>query len=370
LTTNFVQGQVIVEGVPIGPPIGPGMPVLTPMSSLTNAGILPLADAPPVQNLSLSQTQRSAVLRYTGDPTSHLHFAVAAYYSDGSSFGTSFDPRAGLTWTPTGNTAVRFSAGTTYQTPQLSELVVPPPSERVPIGGVIFIGNANLKPDFATDYDLGAEQIFGGHGHALKLSGDLYQTNLRSPAAQLEVDPIPHCQTKRKPVPCPISMPVNAGNAIYRGIDLHADQQLGGDAHVIAGWDVDSSYLTVIPDSIQDGTLVAGEQTLGQPLHKAYVAVENEPANGLAYGARLNYEGYYNELNRSPYATLDAHVAYRRAGLEYGLYGTNLTNVYADPFTVVGGGVLYGTVPGNPLITPNAFVLQGAQVNFVLTRAF
>ena len=370
LTTNFVQGQVIVDGVPIGPPIGPGIPGLTPMAGPTNAGLLPLADGPPIQNLALSQTQRSAVLRYTGDPSSYWHFAVAAYYSNDSTFGTSFDPRAGLTWTPTGNTAVRFSIGTTYQTPQLSELVVPPPSERVPIGGIVFVGNPNLKPDFATDYDLGAEQIFGGHGHALKLSGDLYQTNLRSPAAQLEVDPIPHCDTKRKPVPCPISMPVNAGNGIYRGIDLHAEQQLGGNAHVLAGWDVDSSYLTVIPDSIQDGTLVVGEQTLGQPLHKAYLAVENEPANGLAYGARLNYEGFYNELNRSPYATLDAHVAYRNAGFEYGLYGTNLTNVYADPFTVVGGGVLYGTVPGNPMITPNAFVLQGAQVNFVLTRAF
>ena len=104
-----------------------------------------------------------------------------------------------------------------------------------------------------------------------------------------------------------------------------------------------------------------GEQTLGQPLHKAYVAFEQSPPAGLAYGARLNWEGFYNELNRSPYATLDAHVSYRNHGFEYGLYGTNLTNVYANPFTVVGGGVLYGTLPGEPMITPNAFVLQGAR---------
>ena len=44
-------------------------------------------------------------------------------------------------WTPTGNTAVRASVGTTFQTPQLSELVVPPPDERVPVGGIVFIGN-------------------------------------------------------------------------------------------------------------------------------------------------------------------------------------------------------------------------------------
>jgi hypothetical protein len=125
----------------------------------------------------------------------------------------------------------------------------------------------------------------------------------------------------------------------------------------------------VIPASIQDGTLVAGEQSLGQPLHKAYLAVEQEPPAGLTYGASLNYEGTYNELNRSPFATLDAHLAYRRGGYEYGLYGTNLTNVYSNPFTIVGGGVLYGAVPGQPMIPTNAYVLQGAAVTFVVTRS-
>ncbi len=371
LTTNYVQGQATAEGVPIGPPIGAGPPIPIGTANVGHPLFAPAAAAaPPVQTLGLSQTQRSAVLRYTGDPTSHIHFAVAAYFSNDSTFGTSFDPRAGFVWTPTGSTAVRASVGTTYQTPQLSELVVPPPDARVPIGGIVFIGNPDLQPDHATDYDVGAEQIFGDHGHALRLSGDLYQTNLRAPSSQLNVEPIPHCQTPRKPVACPLSYPVNAGNGIYRGIDIHADQQLAANMHVLAGWNVDSSYLTVIPESIQDGTLVAGEQSLGQPLHKAYLAFEQEPSNGLAYGARLNYEGYYNELNRTPYATLDAHVAYRHAGFEYGLYGTNLTNVYSDPFTIVGGGVPYGTLPGNPVINPDAYVLQGAQVIFVLTRAF
>ncbi len=110
--------------------------------------------------------------------------------------------------------------------------------------------------------------------------------------------------------------------------------------HLRAGWDVDSSFLTVIPPSIQDGTLVAGQQ-IARPAAAQGVSRDRPQRRrtGLAYGARLNYEGGYNELNRSPYATLDAHVAYRHAGYEYGLYGTNLTNVYANPFTIVGGGV-------------------------------
>ncbi len=361
LTTNYVEGQVTAQAKSTGP-------IFPSAGMLPNGLGAPGAQAPPVQTLPLSQTQRSAVLRYTGDLTSQVHLALAAYYSDYSTFGSSFDPRAGIVWTPTSNTAVRGSVGTTFQTPQLSELVVPPPADQVPVGGIIYVGNPNLRPDRATDFDLGGEQIFGSRRHPLHLSADLYQTNLRSPSSQLNVTPIPNCQTRRNPTPCPVSYPVNAGNGIYRGIDVHADQQLGADFHVRAGWDVDSSFLTVIPASIQDGTLVPGEQSLGQPLHKAYLSVDQEAPQGLAYGARLNYEGTYNELNRSPFATLDAHVSYRRAGYEYGLYGTNLTNVYSNPFTIVGGGVPYGTLPGQPVILPNAYVLQGAGVNFVVAR--
>ncbi|MBV8530271.1 MAG: TonB-dependent receptor, partial [Candidatus Eremiobacteraeota bacterium] len=360
LATNYIQGQVVAGAQPVGPPIGP--------DAVSVDALGPRAQAPPVQNFTLGQTQRSAVLRYNGDPTSQIHYSVAAYDSDFSTFGRSFDPRAGFVWTPTQNTAVRASVGTTFQTPQLSELVVPPPADRVPVGGVIYIGNPNLQPDHATDYDVGMEQIFGNSHRPLHLSIDLYQTNLRSPSSQLQPVPIPDCQTKRNPVPCPLSYPVNAGNGSYRGIDVHADQQLARDLHLRAGWSVDSSFLTVIPVSIQDGTLAAGEQTLGQPLHKAYVAIGEEPVEGLRYGAELDYEGWYNELNRSPYAALNAHVAYRHAGYEYGVYGTNLTNVYANPFTVIGGGFIYGAIAGQPVIPTDAYALQGAAVNFVVTR--
>jgi len=362
LTTNYVQGQVIAQTQPIGQPIS------NAGSSVSTAVAPEDQPQPPVQTVPLSQTQRYAVLRYNGDPTSHIHYSVAAYDSDFSTFGSSFDPRAGFVWTPTGATAVRASVGTTFQAPQLSELLVPPPSERVPVGGVVYIGNPNLQPDHATDFDIGMEHIFGKR-RPLHFVTDFYQTNLRAPSSQTNPIPIPGCQTKRKPIPCPISMPVNAGNGVYRGVDVHADEQLATDFHIRAGWDVDSSFLTVIPVSIQDGTLAAGEQSLGQPLHKAYLAVEQEPPVGLGYGAELDYEGWYNELNRSPYAVLNAHIAYHRAGWEYGLYGTNLTNVYSDPFTVVGGGFVYGGTPGQPVIPTDAYILQGAQVNFVLTRS-
>jgi outer membrane receptor protein involved in Fe transport len=363
LTTNYVQGQVIAQARQIGSGFGPNG------NQVSDNVLMPDDEAPPIQTFPISQTQRSAVLRYNGDPSSHIHYSIAAYDSDFSTFGSSFDPRAGFVWTPTGNTAVRASVGTTFQSPQLSELIVPPPADRVPIGGVVYVGNPNLQPDHATDYDLGMEQILGKSNRPLHLSMDLYQTNLRTPSSQTNPVPIPNCQTMKNPTPCPISMPVNAGNGVYRGAEIRADQQLGPYLHLRAGWNVASSFLTEVPPYIQDGTLATGEQSLGQPLHKAYISLEEEPRIGLAYGVDLDYEGWYNELNRSPYATLDAHVAYRRGGYEFGLYGTNLTNVYANPFTVIGGGFVYGGIPGAPVIPTDAYTLQGAQVLFVVTKA-
>lgn len=368
LTTNYVQGQVVAEAQPPGNTFGQGGEVSADALALPSSLALPNDKAPPLQTLGLSQTQRYAVLRYNGDPTSHIHYSVAAYDSWFSTWGHSFDPRAGIVWTPTGNTAVRASVGTTFQTPQLSELVVPPPADRVPVGGVIYTGNPDLQPDRATDYDLGMEQIVSIAHHPLHLGMDLYQTNLRAPSSELNVIPIPNCETRRNPTPCPIAIPVNAGNGTYRGLDVHGDQELARDLHLRAGWDVDSSFLTVVPPSIQDGTLATGEQSLGQPLHKAYVALEKDPPLGLQYGAELDYEGWYNELNRSPYATLNAHIAYVHSGYQYGLYGTNLTNVYANPFTVIGGGMVYGGIPGAPVIPTDAYILQGAQLLFVVTR--
>jgi hypothetical protein len=72
-----------------------------------------------------------------------------------------------------------------------------------------------------------------------------------------------------------------------------------------------------------------GEQSLSVPLHKLLVSFDHQPVGeGFAYDAGLQYEGDYNELNLSPYATLRAGVTYHTRHFDIGLYGTNLTNVY------------------------------------------
>lgn len=341
MSTQYVPGAVSADVIGIGLP-----------STAKQQGPL---------DIPLAQTQRYIVARYDGNPSTFFHYSLAAYDSTFSTFGHHTDPRAGVVWTPTSRTSVRASVGTTFQVPQLSSLFVPPVPPP-PSGGVISIGNPNLKPDFATEYDLGAEQIFGQDGSQLHLSADVYRTNIRAAINILAVTPQPGCKKH-----CPIVMPINAGDQVYRGIDLHAEQQLGKQYRLRFGWSLDSSYFSKVPANVQDGTIVVGEQTLGEPLHKAYLGIERDVQRGWVYGADLDWEGTYNELNRSPYATLDAHVAYRTNRFEIGAYGTNLTNVYANPFTVIGGGVLYGSLPGTPTIPTDAYVLQGAKVVFVVT---
>ena len=354
LTTDYVQGQVIAELRHFG---------------FVTANDDSVGSAPP-NSIVTSQSQRSAVLRYEGEATPQLHYSLAGYWSNFSTFGSSFDPRAGVVWTPTSKTAVRASVGTTFQTPTLSELVDLPATDRVPVGGIIYIGNPSLQPDRATEYDLGMEQILGSRGGQLDLSGDLYQSNLREPSSQLNVTPIPNCQTKKNPLPCPLSYPVNAGTGVYRGFELRATQQLGNAFRLRTGWSVNSSYLTSVPPQVQDGTLVTGQQSLGQPLQEGYLGFDREVTRGIVYGAQLDYAGRYNALNRAPYATLDAHLAYRTSGgFEFGLYGTNVTNANSGPFTIVGGGIAYGALPGQPTTPTNAYILQGSKVVFVVTKS-
>jgi outer membrane receptor protein involved in Fe transport len=352
LDTQYVAGIAIDEAIP-----APGAALMGAQDKASSG----------IYQIPLSQTQRTAALRYTLDPNEYLHFAAAAYLSDFSTFGSSFDPRIGFTWTPTGNTSIRASVGTTFQAAQLTELIVLPQLPP-PIDGVISVGNPNLRPDYATLYDIGGEQIFGSRGYQTHVSLDLYRTNLRSPSAELAVTPIPGCGRKHRPA-CPIAMPINAGNGVYTGANVAIEQQLGSRFKIRVGWDVDSSYLTVIPPDQQDGTLLAGQQSLGQPLHKAYFGFEGTTARGLSYGANLAYQGTYNELNRPPYATLDAHIAYATKQFQVGVYGTNLTNVYANPFTVLGGGVPYGVPAGGDMIPTPAYVMQGTKIVLVLTKS-
>ncbi len=322
---------------------------------------------------TLAQTQRSAGLRYTLDPTSKLHYSAAAYYSDYSTFGHSIDPRAGFVWTPTADTAARISVGTSFESPQLLSLVVPPPSTLyTPTNGYVTIGNPNLTAERATEYDAGYEHLFRVPGHALHLGLDLFRTNLRNGIAAY-LSPTP-CAANAPPTALKyttcLSYPINVARGVYEGLELHGDLALAPETTLHASYGINSVYSQSAPPA---DDVVPGQQNLGVPLHKIGLSIERDP-RGMGVGAYVGllYEGSYNELNIAPFATLRAGVTWHLKNFDVGLNGTNLTNAGDFKLTRVGGGVPYGALPiaaggTGGSVTTNAIPLQGTQ--FILSIA-
>ncbi len=75
------KSQVIAEAQPIGGPI-PLQGETVSTDALSPEDRRP----PPVQTERFRRRERYAVLRYNGDPTSHIHYSLAAYDSNFSSF--------------------------------------------------------------------------------------------------------------------------------------------------------------------------------------------------------------------------------------------------------------------------------------------
>jgi len=320
----------------------------------------------------LAQTQRAAVLRYIYDPTAKLHLTAAAYYSDYSIFGHEIDPRFGFVYDPDSRSALRFSVGTTYQAPQLPELYVPAVLPAA-VDGIISTGNPNLQPDHATEYDLGASHLLETGPHQSDVSVDVYRVNLRAPASTYQPagTPDPNCgavSAGGDGTPCLISYAVNAGDGVYQGIEIAGERRLAPYLNVRAGYAVRSAFLTSIPPSIQDGTLVLNEQDLGLPLQKATLAFTAAPPRGLTFRTELVYEGNYNELNQPPFATLAAAIGYRWQNVELVVSGTNLTDIYDQHFTATNGGVPYGIIGAAQ--PTNSYALQGATINVSVAQRF
>ena len=320
----------------------------------------------PPSSVDLGQTERSAAVRYARDASARWHYAVAVYYSDFSSFGTSLDPRIGVVFTPSAFTAVRASVGSTFQSPQLPELYVPlvlPPRDPQ---GFFDIGNPGLRADRATNYDLGLERIVPGAAQT-RLDIDVYQSDVRDPAQRF----IPAADCLAQPPP-PVkaceSFPINVGGAVYRGIEARMARAVGRLTRLVASYVVNSAYPTSVSPRFQNGSIVAGEQFAGVPLQSASLGVERATGGAFAYEASMHYEGRYNELNRPPFATVRAGVTWSRGHLEAGLYGTNVTDVYDDRFTLAQGGVPYGGA-GGPIAT-DALSLQGRALTLVITTRY
>ena len=326
----------------------------------------PLATAPELGVVYLGQTQRSLGLKYAAEPTSKLHYSFAVYASDYSTFGRSLDPRFGFVWSPTADTAARFSVGTSFESPQLPGFIVPPVLPG-PVDGYIHIGNPNLTAERATAYDLGVQHAFHLPERTVNVSLDLYRTNVRNgetlytPATQC----LPGVDYGNTP-PC-ISFPVNVANEVYQGLELRAETRLARTTSVRASYDIDSVYVASAAASGAPN-IVPFQQIQGVPLHKYALDFEHDPTVGVSYYAGLLVEGAYNETNLGPYAQLRAGATWHLRGFDLGISGTNLTDVYAFKFQRLGAGVPYGSVAGLAPVQTNAIPLAPTQITIGISH--
>ncbi len=355
LATNVTDHAVGVRPLGIARSFGPH----------TSAAVTTTDEATSTTVSGLAQRQDSLAVRLSYEPTSLVHYTVAAYQSAFSTFGHSFDPRVGVAYTPSTRTSIHASAGTTFQAPQLTALYVPSTLPAPDANGHVNIGNPHLRADHATEYGLGFEQMLGGRAHTTRLSADVYRTNLRTPAQRLV--PTATCVAGAPSLAC-ASYPINSGNAVYTGAEFRLERKFDATSTLRLGYGIDSTYALSAPEDVQNGSIVPHEQFLGVPLHKATFAFEHRPMSGIAYDASVLYEGRYNELDRAAFATLRASVGLPLAGFDVVVTGSNLTNVYADRFTRAAAGVVYGGIDA-PIAT-DAFTLQGRAITVSVARHF
>jgi outer membrane cobalamin receptor len=371
LTTDFVPGVVYADAFarqPASAALDVARDVAGTAFTAAQSDVAPLdetiVNGTGESQQLLAQTERSLGLRYAAEPTSHLHYTFAGYYSDYSTFGHSVDPRFGFVWTPKAQSAVRLSVGSTFQSPQLPTFIVPAVLP-APVDGYVSIGNPNATAERATSYDAGYEHSLHLLGADIHLGGDLYRTDLHNGVA-----------TYNSPTPCApganpatyatcLSYPVNVTQEVYQGLELHGDIALTLRDMLRAGYDIDSVYTQSVP-SVASDDVVPYEQALGVPLHKLTLDYTHEPGSGLAYYAGLLYEGAYNETNLAPYATVRAGLTWHLRHLDVGLYGTNLTDVDDFRQQRVGAGVPYGGLTG--AIPTNAIPLAPRTVTFSIAH--
>lgn len=296
------------------------------------------APGPPMQDA----ITRWIVARYAWNPSQYLHYTAAAYYSAFSTFGTSFDPRFAIVWTPP-ESVVRASVGTGVQPPLLSQLAF----------------NPALQAERSVSEDIGIEHRFGAGRYATRAELSMYNTLVDNPIVETEA------------ADGSLTFLGNVSQSIYRGGEVRADQAISPSASVHATWGVGSAYQLADPSTINPAAppAIPGQQSQGIPLHKAELSLERQaPPLGLSYSIVATYESGSNELNSGQYVLVDANVGMTFGHTDVSLRGANLTDVFDHKFTLVGAGVPY-PIPGGTSPT-DAYALQGRSVGVTVTQRF
>ncbi|MDB5042504.1 MAG: hypothetical protein JWN27_3230, partial [Candidatus Eremiobacteraeota bacterium] len=311
---------------------------------------------------TLHEHATQAWMRASTDLGPRVRLGASVVSSHWSTFGNSTDGRIGVAVDDGANGTLRFSIGTGYRTPLLSELYTLPLAALSPDANCVGAnGNPNERAEHATEYELGYGKRFG----ATTADATVYRTNLRDPIENFY--PLEAACGADKTQVVAQAFPVNVGNVVYQGGTLRLAHRFGS-WFATAEYGVNSAYPTAVPDFLSNPTsgsnIVLGQQFAGIPLQAFTFGLRYARA-GLHGAANLTAKSANNELAQGPFARLDAALGKTWGRVDLTLAGHNLTNAVSGRFTRLGMGTLYSTASG--LVARDALVLEPASVRLILT---
>jgi outer membrane receptor protein involved in Fe transport len=293
--------------------------------------------------LSTQQTQRSYAGLYQWDSTPHLHYTAAVYVSRYDTFGSSIDPRLALVWTPNADNVFRTSLGTGFRAPLMTERAI----------------NPTLTAEHTSEFEVGYEHRFGDDPFAPRLELDAYSTALRDPIFFVP---------SSNPGGGQFGFIENLANVRYQGVEMRLDKQLSRYSALHAEYGIDIAYPLNDPAAFDPSApnVVSGQQFQGIPPHKGLVSLDGHGSTGFGYTIGAGYESANNELNRPSYWLFNGSVYKQLQHTTLTLGVQNLTNQFADKFTLFQAGIPYPT-PTGPSPT-NAYSLPGRALTFTVTQ--
>jgi outer membrane cobalamin receptor len=311
---------------------------------------------------TLQEHATQAWLRASTDLGPRVRLGASVVSSHWSTFGNSTDGRVGVAVDDGANGTLRFSFGTGYRTPLLSERYTQPLDTLIPdLNCVGSTGNPNERAEHATEYELGYGKRLG----STTVDATVYKTNLRDPIEKFY--PLgTSCGADPTKIVA-LSFPVNVGNVVYQGGTLRIAHRFG-PWFATAEYGVNSAYPTAVPDFLSNPTsnsnIVLGQQFAGIPLQAFTFGLRYARA-GLHGAANLTAKSANNELAQGRFAKLDAAFGKTWGNVDLTLAGHNLTNAVSGRFTRLGMGTLYSSASG--LVARDALVLEPASVRLILT---
>lgn len=156
-----------------------------------------------------------------------------------------------------------------------------------------------------------------------------------------------------------VSIPTNAGNGLFRGIELSVTHPVTKDLTFNAYWDVQNAEYTNIPSVLlqQNVTLLDGGQIFGIPLQKQGVAFDYAGGNGFAGHIDATRFGSYNQWDTQPFIVVNGFVSKQYGRFTVTVGGTNLFDTHDWTYAMSGVGVF---VPENQYGKDTTPLSQGA----------